>query len=943
VSLDGIWDFIPDSAARFAPDSLPAGDQIAVPGPWEATHAEPYGIVHAWYRRRFTTPADWEDGTLLFRFGSVMARAAVYLDGRLLGRSEDGYLPFELEAGAATPGSDHELAVAVDNPLNALTRFPASDDDMRRTAEERLGGRTFDDLAHGKQAWYTSTSGLLGSVVAELAPTPRFATLVVLPDLARGRALVRWRTVGAAGADPGRIEIAVTSPGGKVVARAEADGRIGEIEVEVPDAEPWDIGRPRFYRVDARLGGITAGSSAVGSDEASTRFGMRSIAVRDGGILFNDRPIYVRGVLDQDLWPVGLSNPPSREALAAQLELVRQMGFNLLRCHIKIPDPAYLDGADEAGLLVWCEVPSWRRFDIEAADRARRMLTAMVETMGSHPSVVAWTVINEDWGTDLRHSARDRRWLRTTVDWLKALDPTRLVVDNSACDSDGGPNFHLRSDLADFHAYRSTPDGSSRWRSLIADFARRPGWLWSPYGDASPTGDEALVLSEFGGWGLPRPSAVRRLDGHEPWWWTTGVPPGRPADVERRFLEQGLDRIWPDLDALAEATQWRQYEGLAEQIGVIREQSAIAGYVVTQLSDTGWEANGVLDAERGRKVYHDRLREPNGPDVLVIRSPRSDVWGGDRLDCEVTLSSFPDTRDGDADDDAEIRWHLGLDDGATWTGSGAPVRWPRAGVNVTARIGVDVPDVETTTSGELVVTALAAHGRGQAASRRRLVVVPAASRRTARPRRVSVVDPLGLWPIERRLRSLGHDVVDVDRSELIVASRLESSLLAEVDRGHDLLLVARSTDAIPAGLGLARSIAIRRRRPGDGTSAYATPLDGDWIGVFAWALPDTIPGLPAGGLLGDAQREVYPDHVIDGLDPGVPQDEVAVGIFAGWLHSPAALLGAFGQGAGRIVVTTLHVAPEDGPVATALLETLIRRTVEPTGGPRRPAALEATR
>jgi len=89
---------------------------------------------------------------------------------------------------------------------------------------------------------------------------------------------------------------------------------------------------------------------------------------------------------------------------------VRELGLNLLRCHITIPDEAYLDAADEAGLLVWCELPNWNRFSPTAAAAGLKTLTEMVEAMGNHPSIVAWTIINEDWGTDLRRAADQRRW-----------------------------------------------------------------------------------------------------------------------------------------------------------------------------------------------------------------------------------------------------------------------------------------------------------------------------------------------------------------------------------------------------------------------------------------------------------------------------------------------------------------------------------------------------
>jgi len=69
---------------------------------------------------------------------------------------------------------------------------------------------------------------------------------------------------------------------------------------------------------------------------------------------------------------------------------------------------------------------------------------------------------------------------------------------------------------------------------------------------------------------------------------------------------------------------------------------------------------------------------------------------------------------------------------------------------------------------------------------------------------------------------------------------------------------------------------------------------------------------------------VLPDHVMTGYEPTRHRDEVIAGMFVGWVHSPAALVWSFPQGRGRITLTTLHVAPEAGPVATALLENLLQ-------------------
>jgi beta-galactosidase/beta-glucuronidase len=218
------------------------------------------------------------------------------------------------------------------------------------------------------------------------------------------------------------------------------------------------------------------------------------------------------------------------------------MGLNCLRTHIKITDPRYYDAADRAGLLIWTELPNWQNLTEAAKQRARDTLAGMVERDWNHPSIVIWTIINENWGTDLGVNADHRAWLSQTYDYMKALDPHRLVVGNSACNG----NFHVVTDILDFHNYYAIPDHYQNWRDWVADFAKRPDWAFAhSYGEIEEwrklggdfwqkgprthtpevrtSGHEPLVVSEFGNWGLPDMAKLRAgYGGNDPWWFETG-------------------------------------------------------------------------------------------------------------------------------------------------------------------------------------------------------------------------------------------------------------------------------------------------------------------------------------------------------------------------------------------------------------------------------------
>ena len=105
----------------------------------------------------------------------------------------------------------------------------------------------------------------------------------------------------------------------------------------------------------------------------------------------------------------------------------------------------------------------------------------------------------------------------------------RVVVDNSACCD----NFHLKTDITDNHRYNTIPDEYQPFDEWVADFASRPKWNFSPFGDADETGREPLIVSEFGNWGLPILEKVLEAEGGEPYWFKTGDGPVRPESLCR--------------------------------------------------------------------------------------------------------------------------------------------------------------------------------------------------------------------------------------------------------------------------------------------------------------------------------------------------------------------------------------------------------------------------
>ena len=225
-------------------------------------------------------------------------------------------------------------------------------------------------------------------------------------------------------------------------------------------------------------------------------------------------------------------------------------------------------------------------------------LRGMVERDWNHPCIVIVSLINESWGINLKEAA-DRQWLKQAYQEAKKIVPGWLVDDNSACYD----NFHMATDIADYHTYSAIPDHAADFDRFVEDLARRPGWLFSPYGDASPKGDEPLVLSEFGNWGLPR------IPHDKPWWFSRdfgGSEITKPEGIEQRYADYQYSSLFPTLDALTDATEWHEYASLKYEIESIRSHPEIQGYVITEFTDRQlgieWLAGHVAKSEGFRRL-----------------------------------------------------------------------------------------------------------------------------------------------------------------------------------------------------------------------------------------------------------------------------------------------------------------------------------------------------
>jgi hypothetical protein len=884
-SLDGPWSFWKDPDSSFTPASLETGisSQISVPAPWQsqADDLRSYSGT-AWYQKQFIVDKTYPLESSFLVFHAVNHKAEIWLNGVVCGQHEGGYLPFELEVtGALQPG------------MNTLT--------VRVTDPSEL----FPEIPHGKQSWYGRLSGIWQSVYLESRPACHISSLKITPYPENGKlqckvflsqpaprnAVLRCATILPSDA---RIEAKEFKP--------SAENNNFLIEWQISDPQKWSIDQPNLYKVEVELV-----LDNVVNDFQEKTFGFRTIQTRDGKILLNEEPVYLRGALDQDYYPNTICTPPSREFVEDEMRKAKLLGLNCLRIHIKIPDPVYYEVADRLGLLIWTEMPNWITFTALSDEMARKTYEGILERDGHHPSIIAWTIINEGWGLDLVNDANHRKWLKEMFTWLKAKDPTRLVVDNSPCQ----PNFHMQSDLADYHHYNGMPDHQKQWQAFVKEYADRPDWINSQHGDAVSTGNEPLIVSEFGNWGLPDADQLASANhGLDPWWFDSGLSWGDavvyPHGVRERFKELGLDRVFGSWHNFIEETQWHQYNAMKYEIETMRLFPQISGYIITELTDVHWECNGLMDMNRNRKVYNQRFPEINADTVIIPQITQNALWSDTPIAINIFLAHGAVT----LPEGLSLHWKA-----KTWNREGKLQVPPTISGEVISIGVVTLPPLENNLA---ICTML----EFELHSNQDKILQKNSIELSIYPKISPEKIPAGpIWSPEPELLNLfkksGYAITkDPSTAQLIVASKMTGDLLSLLWNGARILLLAENPECLKPGM-LGLSIVPRA----------GTLWSGDWASSFGWlSRQENFKNLPGRILLDSTFEPVIPEFNIVGLRDWDFQNFVHSGQFVGWIHKPAAWIGERKYGKGHLVISTFRLGQaclDNNPLALNLMHSLV--------------------
>ena len=538
-NLNGLWQYAITTKGEKAPQQY-EGD-ILVPFCIESSLSgvqKEVGPDNAlWYQKTFAVPSGWKNGRILLHFGAVDWMADVWVNDIKVGSHTGGYTPFTFDITQALQGKQNSMVVRVWDPTNSSY------------------------IPHGKQVikprgiFYTSVTGIWQTVWLEYVPEDYIQNLVTTPDFDKASVSVEVDFSNPTKDDLYQVE--VTYEGQHVASAKSINGQ--PVEVNMPeDFLRWTPDHPFLY--DMKIKVLRKGKVI---DEVDSYFAMRSFGTQrdDNGIVrltLNGLPIFHFGPLDQGWWPDGLYTAPTDEALAYDIQKTKDLGFNMIRKHVKVEPARWYYHCDRIGMIVWQDMPSggrgpeWQTTQyyqgpeslrtLESEECYKKEWTEIINSLKSQPCIGVWVPFNESWGQ-----------FKTLeiVEMTKKLDPTRLVNPAS------GGNFYQCGDILDLHHYPEP-------KMVLYDPTR------------------ATVLGEYGGIG-------RKVEGHT---WVK-------------------DQGWGYVEFDTEKKVTDTYVEYANQLYKMAFQGFSAA-VYTQTTDCETELNGLMTYDRAVvKLEEKRLLQIN--------------------------------------------------------------------------------------------------------------------------------------------------------------------------------------------------------------------------------------------------------------------------------------------------------------------------------------------
>lgn len=540
-NLNGLWDYEITKLGVNKPNFYK--NKILVPFPIESSLSGVQKNVgkdnELWYHSTFIIPKLWKGKNIILHFGGVDWKSEVWINDVYVGSHQGGYDPFSFDITSYLNNKKNQkLVVKVWDPTDE--------------GYQPRGKQTINP--HG--IWYTAVTGIWQTVWIEPVNSNYIKTVNIVSNVDESN--ISIKLISSETLEKDYFEV-IIKDGNTIVSSVKSPVKFN-LDVLINNAKLWSPELPFLYDMEINL--VSNGKIV---DSIKSYFAMRKISTRkdENGIFrlqLNNKDYFQFGTLDQGWWPDGLYTAPSDDALKYDIIKTKELGFNMIRKHVKVESARWYYHADKIGMLVWQDMPNgenfrfpkWQRdkfFDgdefipsSESEDNFRSEWKKIIDFLYSNPSIVCWVPFNEAWGQ-----------FKTVEisEWTKIYDPSRLV--NSA----SGGNYYRTGDITDVHNYPGP-------KMLFFDNER------------------VNVLGEYGGIGLA-------IDGH---------------------LWQP-DKNWGYIKFKNSIEATDQYVSLANQLYKMIE-SGFSAAIYTQITDVEIEVNGLMTYDRKIvKLDLGRVREIN--------------------------------------------------------------------------------------------------------------------------------------------------------------------------------------------------------------------------------------------------------------------------------------------------------------------------------------------
>ncbi|KAG6103137.1 hypothetical protein E4U31_003057 [Claviceps sp. LM219 group G6] len=264
---------------------------------------------------------------------------------------------------------------------------------------------------------------------------PSYTHLVHQTTTAHALSPIVTVTVHSSSKRSAQVKVTVVDLKGEVVAEKSGPSDM-EIGFVVASPHLWSPSTPTLYNLT-----VTMGDDAV---QSYTGFRTMSTGIVDGvqRPLLNGDFVFLIGTLDQGYWPDGLYTPPNREAMIYDLKMLKSLGFNMVRKHVKVEPDLFYRACDELGLLVIQDMPSLH-IDGDKPPNAQQMteferqLTTLINEHKSYTCIGIWVIYNEGWGQFRGAPSPEERLTQI----VRKIDPSRLIDSVSGWHDHGFGDF----------------------------------------------------------------------------------------------------------------------------------------------------------------------------------------------------------------------------------------------------------------------------------------------------------------------------------------------------------------------------------------------------------------------------------------------------------------------------------------------------------------------